>query len=175
VCGVSWEDAKAFCQWLTEKERKEKLFAVGCEYRLPTETEWNVGVGSTSKYPWGDEWPPPRGAGNYAGEEVQQAGMPSYWTGIPGYNDGYPRTSPVGSFAANQFGLFDMGGNLCQWCEDVFKPYSNELCRVLRGDGWESRHPSSLDSSKRNFYLSGARVDYRGFRCVLVVGSSSSR
>ena len=76
---VSWEDAKAFCAWLTEKERGEGRLTAGQSYRLPMDWEWSVAVGlnepraGTPKekdgqikdvYPWGAQWPPPRGAGN---------------------------------------------------------------------------------------------------------------
>ena len=67
VCGVSWHDAQAFCKWLTEKERKDGIIDQQQSYRLPTDAEWSQAVGDT-KYPWGDQWPPPQGAGNYADE-----------------------------------------------------------------------------------------------------------
>ena len=99
----------------------------GRVYRLPTDAEWSAGVGLQGEegtnpkekagkiqlYPWGKEWPPPAGAGNYAGEEAKTGDWPG-WSVIEGYNDGYPRTSPVGSFPANANGLYDMGGNVCQ-------------------------------------------------------------
>ena len=113
-------------------------------YRLPTDAEWSAGVGlqgeegtnpkeKSSKiklYPWGKEWPPPKGAGNYAGEEAKTGDWPAVWQVIEGYNDGYPRTSPVGSFAANANGLYDMGGNVWQWCEDWYD--AREMTCVLR-------------------------------------------
>jgi formylglycine-generating enzyme required for sulfatase activity len=187
VVGVSWEDAKAFCKWLTEKERAAGRLRAGQEYRLPTDAEWSVAVGlgpetgSTPKdksgkikdvYPWGTQYPPPRGAGNYFGEEAKQ-GWPSGWTVIKGYNDGYARTSPVGSFAANSSGLFDMGGNVWQWCEDLYEPDSER--RVLRGSAWIFHDPPNLFSSFRFYGLPGGRGELAGFRCVLVVGSSSLR
>jgi hypothetical protein len=91
------------------------------EYRLPNDEEWSAAVGLKNEvgstpeeksgkiklYPWDipqkrdKSWPPPAGAGNYAGEEAKIGDWPAGWTVIEGYNDGYPRTSPVGSFKAN--------------------------------------------------------------------------
>ena len=65
---------------------------------------------------------------------------PSDWLVIEGYNDGYPRTSPVGSFSPNPFGLYDMGGNVWQWCEDWYN--FDKQDRVLRGASWLNATPS---------------------------------
>jgi len=188
VCGVSWEDARAFCKWLTKKERAEGRLTAEQQYRMPTDAEWSVAVGLGPEkgdtpgqksgeikgvYPWGTQWPPPKGAGNYAGEEAR-GDLPAGWNVIEGYNDGYPRTSPVGSFRANQFGLYDMGGNLWQWCEDLYNP--GEDGHVLRGASWGNADPGSLLSSFRGGDHPPWRYDDgHGFRCVLVVGASSSR
>ena len=169
VCGVSWEDAQAFCEWLSKKERAEGKISAGQSYRLPREVEWNQAVGST-KYPWGDEWPPPSGAGNYAGSEAKDENWPSNWTTIEGYRDNYARTAPVGSFAANRYGLCDLGGNVWEWCEDWYD--SNQKSRVSRGASWLNDIPDVLLSSYRSGNAPGARRDRFGFRCVLVVGSS---
>ena len=110
VVNVSWHDAKAFCAWLSRKEGKT--------YRLPTDAEWSLAVGLEDEpggtpreksgqikgvYPWGTDWPPPRGAGNYADAACQK--KHSNQTIIAGYDDGYAETSPVGSFDPNQYGL----------------------------------------------------------------------
>src|SRR5579862_1652314 len=133
VVGVSWYDAKAFCKWLTKKERKEGKIGAKDEYRLPSDHEWScaVEIGDREKanatphsnddqiagvYPWGKESPPPKGAGNYADETFAKEHPELAW--IEGYDDGYAYTSPVGSFKANENGLYDMGGNVWQWCED---------------------------------------------------------
>jgi len=103
---VSWQEAKAFCAWLTATERTVGKIGPRDQYRLPTDQEWSVAVGD-NKYPWGDEWPPPTNAGNYFDESAVKQ-LPAGWLHIIG-NDGYARTSPVGSFRPNQYGLYDMG------------------------------------------------------------------
>jgi formylglycine-generating enzyme required for sulfatase activity len=168
VVNVSWNAANAFCEWLTKKELAEGKIKVGQKYRLPTDAEWSVAVGlgkekgntpeEKSKgikdvYPWGKEWPPPKGAGNY------------------GLNvDNFEYTSPVGSFAANKLGLHDMGGNVWEWCEDKYSP--TRTYRVLRGASWGIiLIPDLLLSFLRNYDSPGGRKDDFGFRCVLVGGS----
>ena len=171
VVNVNWEQAKAFCKWLTEKERGEGKILDKQEYRLPTDAEWSVSVGLPPEigntpqekdgkvmdvYPWGKQWPPPKGAGNYD---------PSL--GV----DSYENTSPVGSFSANRFGLYDMGGNVWQWCEDDYG--GGGAFRVLRGGSWWSNsYRERLLSSFRFNDNPGFRNSYYGFRCVLVGGSS---
>ena len=166
VVYVSWDDAKAFCKWLTVKERGQGNIAASQEYRLPTDAEWSVAVGLPPEsgntpeekdlrvkgvYPWGQQWPPPKGAGNYS----------------PSWNvDSYEKTSPVGSFAANRFGLYDMGGNVWQWCEDLYS--TEESTRVLRGGNWCFPSEELLLSSHRLARYPGARASFFGFRSVLV-------
>lgn len=183
VC-VSWEDAKAFCRWLTERERKAGLIGFEESYRLPTDAEWSAAVGlgeesgSTPKerdrkvkdvHPWGTEWPPPEGAGNYAGTEAVNADWPSSLNIIEGYRDGYARTSPVGSFKANRFGLCDMGGDVWQWCQDWYD--DDQKYRVLRGGSWECGAFQTLLASCRSSLSPSNRFDDCGFRCVLAAGS----
>gem|GEM_PF-665150 len=161
VCGVSWEDAKAFCKWLTKRERDRGTIAPNQEYRLPTEKEWSVAVGPT-KYPWGENFPPTGTAGNYADESAKKV-FPNFSI-INGYNDGYATTAPVGQFDANRFGLYDMGGNVWEWCDDA-----SGSSRVLRGASWHDYAPDYLVSSCRAYTGPSARSHRIGFRCVLVV------
>ena len=170
VVNVSWFDAQAFCAWLTQKERVEGKIGPGQRYRLPTDAEWSVAVGLEGErggspkdknvkiegvYPWGTQWPPPKGGGNYD---------PSL--GVDDYN----YTSPVGRFASNKHGLYDMGGNVWQWCEDWYD--GDQTSRVLRGASWRSYAPDFLFSSGRNYNNPDLRSNRIGFRCVLVGGGS---
>ena len=190
VVGVSWNDAEEFCKWLTKRERSAGDLPEDREYRLPKDEEWSDAVGLKNEagstpeekngkiqlYPWDipqkrdKSWPPPAGAGNYAGEEAKIGDWPSDWPVIEGYNDGYPRTSPVGSFSANQFGLYDMGGNVSQWCEDWYN--SEKQYRVLRGASWCDSNPGVLLASYRLDFTPAFRRDCFGFRCVVAVRSS---
>jgi len=184
VVGVSWEDAKAFCEWLTRTERKQGRLTDQQSYRLPSDAEWSTAVGG-GKYPWGKSWSPPSGAGNYFGEEAKTDDTPSGVTVLSGYNDGFARTSPVGDFKANSLGLYDLGGNTAEWCEDWYRKEMNteELrskyprleqdggghkYRVLRGASWFYNDPDSLLSSSRDFNMPVFRSFNFGFRCVLV-------
>ena len=108
VC-VSWNDAVAFCDWLSRKEGKT--------YRLPTEAEWEYAcrAGTTTRYWCGDD---PEGLARAA--NVPDASAKSLfpaWKTI-GASDGCVFTAPVGSYRPNPFGLYDMHGNAWQWCSD---------------------------------------------------------
>jgi formylglycine-generating enzyme required for sulfatase activity len=183
VVNVTWNEAQAFCAWLTTKEQFAGKISSSQSYRLPKDREWSVAVGlneasgGTPKdkdmqikgvYPWGTQWPPPAGAGNYA-DSTFKASFPN-WGGIDKYTDGYATTSPVGSFNANQYGLFDMGGNVWQWCEDSYD--SGQKYRVLRGASWGDFDPQLWLSSFRSSYAPEYRDYYIGFRVVLVDGTS---
>jgi formylglycine-generating enzyme required for sulfatase activity len=190
VVGVSWNDAEEFCKWLTKRERSAGDLPQDREYRLPKDEEWSAAVGLKNElgstpeeksgkiklYPWDiprkrdKSWPPPAGAGNYAGGEAKNADWPSDFQVIEGYNDGYPRTSPVGSFEANFSGLYDMGGNVWQWCEDWHD--ATEQYRVLRGGSWGDSNPDNLLASYRTDGTSDRRYAFVGFRCVVAVESS---
>ena len=125
VVGVSWEDAQAFCQWLTENEIAEGKLPKGLKYRLPSDEEWSWAAGlppelgttpaeksqkNNVDFPWGKDYPPTRESGQLRGRDLSRRSfrkrtprepdrMTNKW--IEGYTDGYATTSPVGSFPAN--------------------------------------------------------------------------
>jgi hypothetical protein len=166
VVKVSWEDAQKFAAWLTEKERREGQLTAQQSYRLPTDVEWSRAVGLASEtgatpkardggvkdvFPWGTEWPPPFGSGNY------DASLET---------DPVEKTGAVGSFSPNDFGIFDLGGNVWEWCEDYYDGSSG--ARVLRGASFDDRDRDSLLSSYRRDIPADIRIDILGFRLVLV-------
>jgi len=185
VVNVCWEDAKRFCEWLTQSEQEQGLIRRTQYYRLPADLEWSAAVGLTNEegataqdrdmkitglYPWGRQWPPPHGAGNFA-DDTARLKFPEIET-IPGYRDGYATTSPVGEFKPSQDGLYDLAGNVWEWCEDFYD--GKEGARVLRGGSWGGNDPRRLLSSARNGIGPGYRRSDFGFRVVLV-GDGSAR
>lgn len=138
VVHVSWWDAWAFCKWLSEKEKKS--------YRLPTDQEWSVAVGP-QEYPWGTGWPPPRGAGNYS--DQSRKAKTKFKEGCPcfDFDDGFPTTAPVMSFAPNKFGLYDMGGNAWEWVQDCDDGTTST--RTIRGASWTFANQNWMKSSHR--------------------------
>lgn len=172
VVNVSWDDANAFCAWLSHKE--------GRVYRLPTDREWSIAVGIADReasnttpeklsgkikdvYPWGTAWPPTKGAGNYADTDCKTQ-LPTEKI-IATYTDGFAITSPVMSFPPNALGIHDLGGSVWEWCEDFFNETHKD--HVLRGASWGSSAPVPLLSSFRGNQPSTRRWRCDGFRCVV--------
>ncbi len=178
---VNWEDATAFCEWLTARELAAERLENGQLYRLISDKEWSAAAGlpdeggetpeqrdgKTRDFPWGKQWPPPAGAGNFADGPSKRGAS------IAGYRDGFAWTSPVGSFAANRAGLFDMTGNVWQWCADSYKGGAAGArdWGVLRGGSWGTVTPAELRMSYRNVVDRSERDVIFGFRCVLVPGA----
>jgi hypothetical protein len=167
VSGVSWNDAAAFCAWLTEFERKAGRIGPDDRYRLPRDREWSVAVGET-RYPWGDDWPKAEARDRLPGHK-------------PGAGD---HTAPVGGHPANALGIHDLGGNVFEWCLDWYSLDMNppELrleferltfdgkgttFKVLRGASWVFFDSLNLLSGYRYFNVPEARGILYGFRPVL--------
>ena len=189
VVGVTWLQAQAFCKWLTKKERAAGLIGPQDEYRLPTDAEWTAAAGP-DPYPWGKKWPPPPRSGNFADETyAHEMGYAHGADEMRGYTDDHAMVAPVGSYAPNRFGLFDMAGNTSQWIQDKYrasmmppeilekypdwKTEKNELGEdlyVMRGSSWQD-FGQKLLSWRHNLYPNTYHPDTGGFRCVLVVNS----
>lgn len=160
VVNVSYTDALAYVDWLTAK--------TGHHYRLPSESEWEYAAraGSDTVYWWGDD----------ASHDHANYGSDVCCTGLAAGADHWASTSPVGSFAANPFGLFDMNGNAMQWVADCWhgsyrgapedgSAWDQESCgmRMARGGSWNST-PAYIRSSDRIFIPAGARFNFLGLR-----------
>ncbi len=183
---VSCDDAVAFCDWLTGEERRNGRLGDKSEYRLPTDHEWSCAVGigdgedpdqtpaskmrwgGISGFPWGNEWPPPAGAGSLYGQESSASPIFPWKTPIESYDDGYAFTAPVGSYPANQFGLHDLSGNVWEWCDDWFDAERSQT-KVLRGGCFTTERPDVLLSARRNNNEPNYRYFGLGFRCVLEI------
>lgn len=154
VVGVSWDDAVAFCRWLTQM--------TGVTHRLPSEAEWEAAArgGLLGRpYPWGAEAPD---AGSVLRANYRR-------DGLAGESERF--TLPVGSFPANGYGLYDMAGNVSEWCRDQYVPvaasgpFKPGILRLLKGGSWFSRARDLRCAARQSappHYADG----YIGFRVV---------
>ena len=162
VVGVSWDNAKAFAQWMSGK--------TGKTFRLPSEAQWEYASrgGKTTARFWGNN---PADACRYANVD----------DGSHKCSDGYKYTSPVGSFQPNPFGLFDMLGNVREWVEDVYiadiygRPDKKNPMytgggsnRVIRGGSW-SDVPDHVRCALRGNTVPADRRYYIGFRLLMIL------
>ena len=182
VVYVSRGDAAQFCEWLTNTDSE------GRTYRLPTEAEWEYAcrAGTKTRFSNGDN---PKGQAGFA--NVADQALTRVWPEAPfelELDDGHPFTAAVGSFKPNPFGLYDMHGNVWEWCSDVFSrtyyaqspvrdptgpafptnydpndPVVRSSMYVARGGSWVS---FTADCSFRNTWKGDdGRADF-GFRVV---------
>ena len=163
---VSWRDAREFCRRLSELPEETKA---GRRYRLPTEEEWEYAcrAGTSTPYYFGKTIGQQQANFSVAGPDARLAS---------GNNLG--RTTLVGYYNnPNKFGLYDMHGNLLQWCEDVYGPYQVDLRnpnnyqgQVVRGGYWGGPGIRCRSASRDK---GGAASKYCGFRVALSVDSTT--
>lgn len=188
VANVTWEEAVQYCNWLSTREGlmpayEEKyghwvaIRPLTNGYRLPTEAEWAWAIRygespKATRFAWGDEMPPKKDSGNFADESAKDL-VPTI---IPGYDDGFASTAPVGKFTPNRIGIYDGSGNVAEWVNDFYTvptpgqttPVVDPLgpdsgkTHVIRGSSWRQAGEMELRLSFRD-YGEDARSDV-GFR-----------
>lgn len=171
VVNISWSDARAYAQWLSQR--------TGKKYRLPSEAEFEYALraGSTTRYWWGSGTPKAK-VENLTGSADRSPSGRRWSHAFQGYGDGYWGPAPVMSFAPNAFGLYDMDGNVSEWMEDCWhdnyvrapvdgSAWVNPGCgtRVIRGGSWGSS-PEQANSAYRQGADASIRSGRVGFRIV---------
>jgi formylglycine-generating enzyme required for sulfatase activity len=172
VVRVSWDDAMAFCRWLSEKS--------GEPCTLPDETRWEYAcrAGTATPLWFGDPTTDFSKSANLADQSLRV--MPTLGWGLPSgavqpwrpaidsVNDGFRISAPVGSFAANAWGLHDMAGNVWEWTSSDF----NAERKTVRGGSWSDR-PVRATSSSRQGFRPWQKVHHTGFR--VMIGESGTK
>ena len=171
VVNISWGDAKAYADWLSQR--------TGKVYRLPSEAEFEYALrgGTTTRYWWGDGTPT-RPVENLTGSG-DRSHIGRRWShAFRGYSDGYWGPAPVMTFAPNPFGLYDIDGNVSQWAQDCWHEsyvsaptdgsgWLNPGCstHVVRGGSWGSS-PEQVNSAYREGADGSMRSGRVGFRVL---------
>jgi formylglycine-generating enzyme required for sulfatase activity len=169
VINVTWHNAAAYCDWLSKK--------IGLKFKLPTEAQWEKAARGTDSrtYPWGNS-PPTGDKVNFADKQAWL--KKKFDWADKTIDDGYVYTAPVGSFpkGVSPYGLLDMAGNVCEWCNDWYEGdyYKNSprknpqglesgSDRVLRGGCWYDAAPH-IRCAFRYSINPSLRSNFYGFR-----------
>ena len=169
VVRVSWQDAEAFCEWLSEK--------AGLAFELPTEAqwEWACRAGTATPFWFGDVSTSFAPYANLADAQVMKlarANSPKWMPRIETVDDGAEVSRDVGSYEANPWGLYDMIGNVAEWTASPYGKYGGPLddrLRVVRGGSWYDK-PGTITASWRWRYAPWSGVYNVGFRPIAAAG-----
>ena len=180
VVNVSWNDATAYCRWLTDEYARRGMQV---ECGLPTEAEWEYAcrAGTTTQFAKGDSPLSLIGSANVRDASFEAEFPLEDFEKRPSFpfNDGNAFTAVGGKYKANAFGLHDMHGNVWEWCADWYDPqyYSRAVdmdprgpqsgtTRVIRGGAWDFV-PRLVRCANRSSVVPENRCCYLGFRVVL--------
>jgi formylglycine-generating enzyme required for sulfatase activity len=175
IVGVSWQDAVKYCAWLSRQGPYK--------YRLPTEAEWELaarGGNNAIKYSWGNGSPMLAFGGN-VGDQALKTVFPDWPIIWRDYDDNFAFTAPVAKFGANKLGIYDITGNVAEWCSDWYDanyyqkkewdrpagpPQGTE--KVIRGGSWNDT-PTKLRIAYRRSAPPAFRSNNLGFRVAASV------
>jgi formylglycine-generating enzyme required for sulfatase activity len=174
---VCWDDAASYCAWRTDHEQARGLIPTNYEYRLPTESEWEYAcrAGTTTAFYLGSSLR--SGQANFDGQDEYEAVLGQIYN-PSGIHLGI--TTPVGSYAPNGWGLYDMIGNVYEWCQDWYGPYPAGtvvdpqgavagMDHVLRSGFWGDGAGGCRSASRIIYHCPGPgnSDNIFGFRAVL--------
>lgn len=187
IVGVSWSEAKEFCDWLTQVEQAAGRLLPNQRYALPSDRQWSELAGD-SDYPWGSRFPPRLNEGFYTWRATTETNWPPEWKGLsfqPYSEKGTYRSAPISSGPTNQFGLRNVGGNVAEWCDTEFDESIRSKMRweipaqrhldavkdggyqVVRGASWFDQDQDMLRTDARWAERPETRNDRIGFRLIL--------
>jgi formylglycine-generating enzyme required for sulfatase activity len=163
VVNVSWDEANEYAAWIGKRLPGEFEWEFAAKSGALQETHYISFLGKAT-------------LGNVADEALRN--IKFHYPAVDGYNDGFVYTSPVASFKPNKFGIYDLDGNVLEWCADWYiAPYNapnNSLAkdkieagryRVIRGVSW-NRGRNYIRSTFRTYYPPSVKYDFVGFRCA---------
>jgi serine/threonine protein kinase len=158
---LSYNDATAFCKWLTKKALIENALPKKYCYRLPSRKEWIMFATAGNpefKYPFGNKWPPPANGPNYAQQKVP--GKEPDWKN---YEDKFQLTAPVEKSFANKWNIFGTGGNVWEWSSE-----SEGESQAIFGGSWSTYNQGTLTTNPpNNFAPKTSSYNNIGFRVIL--------